>query len=294
MAQSDKQHIGDNQNPQWWGVKQGLFINSLANQHGEVTIDANWRATINQNTSWSLENWNKGSALFTNAFASFLNADTQAGSGFYWITGGRNVELLPQEKDNFIQFSYRSARRTGALSSLISTPSSILFHNTFSYNGALHYSQNPPIFSAFVPYINRMRKIKFISFFSGSPFLATDNLYPSGIDTIMRLNYGDETAGGIIGAGNLYINGVIRDFRIYTRIMTDQEVSNNYHSMTATNLSNLFCEWKLSQLSNFYTFGGNLYARNTGSSGNGLDNGTGYDMRLIGYNLNVPILTSIY
>lgn len=290
MAQHDKEHIGDSQNPQWWGAKQGLFINSLANQFGQFDIDSQWENTINQNTIWNFESWNKGSLLFTNAFYSNLNLDTIQGTGFYWLNGSRTVVGFPQIKDNYILFCNKSIRRTGLIDRLITNPANILLNNVHSFNGTLHYSENPPSFNAFIPYENRIREINKLPFFSPSPFLSTDNLYPIGCK-IMRLNYGDANAGGF---QNYYINGVVRDLRIYTRVVSDQETSNNYHSFSATNTANLFLEWKMSQLSDFYTFGGLLYARNTGSSGNGLDNGTGYDLNLIGYVGNIPTLQSIY
>lgn len=288
MAQQDKEHIGDSQNSQWRGAKQGLFINALANQFGSFEADAPFQNTINQNTIWSMEGTANGTCSFSNSFLGNVNN----GTGISFIFGD---DFIPNLQRAFISFLKNilntSAKQTAFGFNNETSPNSITFFSA-SYNGVVFYSQNPPTFDAFNVYKQR---IKNYSTFSGnfgfgiSPLwiLNTDNLYPTG-NTTMRLNYIGESVS------NNFNTGIVRDLRVYTRVLQSKEVTDNYHAMAATNPTNLFCEWKMSQLSDFYTFGGNLYAKNTGSSGNVLNNGTGYDMQLIGYAGNIPILQSIY
>lgn len=283
MAQNDIQHIGDSQNPQWWGAKQGLFINALASQYGQFTIDANWENTINQNTLWSFEVRTKGEFVMTNSFAIGVQ-------GIYFVAGSRGLAGVPQIKDTLLLMREDFFQGT-IITNRITRPTNVDIHlySSLSYNGVLHYSVNPPTFDAIIPYSQRVKEFNKLFAFSNTPFLSSHNLYPIGLKT-MRLNFGNLAASNV----NNYATCVVNGLRIYNRLMTDEEVPDNYHSFTATNTTNLFCEWKMSEVSDFYEYAGNLYAKNTGSSGNTNQDGTGYDMQVIGYNLNTPIFQSIY
>lgn len=288
MAQHDIEHIGDSQNPTWWGAKQGLFINALANQYGRFEADVTFQNLINQNTAFTIESTNFGTCTFGNSFLGTVNKST--GLGF--ITGDDFIPNLQRFGFSFIKQILSVYEKQTAMGLNNENVPNQMFYHSISWDGNIFYSQIPPTFDAFNVHKQRIKNYSraFGSFgFGISPLwvLQTDNIYPVGCTT-MRMNYISETTS------NNFNTGVIRDFRIYTRILQSKEVTDNYHSMAATNTTNLFIEYKMSQLSDFYTFGGLLYARNTGSSGNGLDNGTGYDMQLIGYNLNIPILASIY
>ncbi len=285
MAQRDIQHIGDNQNPQWWGAKQGLFINALANQYGSFNSDLTFRDTINQNTTWSIEVCSNKNCLFSNSF--YGANDSNTGIQFINIDAGTYINFL---KANLLSV-YSKQTACGIIDG---NTVQKMYHGCMTFNGTTFYSQIPPTFTAFNTFRQRVKNYNVFNGFFGagiSPIwvLALDDLYPAS-SQVVRLNYTSTPTLNV----NAYYTGTIREMRIYTRELTNKEVTDNYHSMTATNTTGLFCEWKMSQLSDFYTFGGNLYARNTGSSGNGLDNGTGYDMQLFGYVGNIAILQSIY
>jgi hypothetical protein len=292
MAQQDKKHIGDIQNSQWWGAKQGLFINALANQYGSFEADVTFQNTINQNTIFTIESTNFGTCTFGNTFLGTINQST----GISFINGDDFIPNLQRFGLSFIkQILFVYSKQTAMGFNNENVPNQMFYHS-INWDGSIFYSQNPPTFDAFNAFKQRIKNYSrvFDNFGGGiSPLyiLSTDNLYPTG-STTMRLNYISETTS------NNFNTGVIRDFRIYTRVLQSKEVTDNYHAMAATDTSNLFIEYKMSQTSDFYTyFDGvttKLYAKNTGSSGNILNNGTGYDMQLIGYVGNIPILQSIY
>lgn len=288
MEQHDLQHIGDNQNSQWWGAKQGLFINALASQYGKFETDLAYRNTINQNTKFTIESTFNGACTYTNGFLGTPNN----GTGVQYLAGADFIPGLQRFIFSFIKNQLAVYGKQTSFYYNSETKPNKISYNSISYDNTIFYSTSPPNFLAFNIYKQR---IKNYSTFSGnfgfgiSPLwiLQTDDLYPIG-DTTIRLNVAP------IAGVNTFISGIVRDLRIYTRVLESKEVTDNYHAMRAVNRNDLFCEWKMAELTDFYTFGGNLYARNTGISGNGLDNGTGYDIQLLGYAGNVPILQSIY
>ncbi len=290
MEQHDLQHIGDNQNSQWWGAKQGLFINELANQYGMFEADANYKATINQNTTWSMEVTNIGACILGNSFYGTNNNNT----GLNICNGS---DFIPGLQRSYISFLISQSmpyfsKQTAFWMNNESKPNKIA-NCHINFDSTIFYSQTPPTFSAFNIYKQRIKNYSIGSGFYGGNItplyiLTTDNLYPIGSTTI-RLNYIAESV-----SGNQFNTGVIRDLRIYTRVLSSKEVTDNYHAMQATNRKDLFCEWKMAEPSDFYVYDNKLYARNTGSSGNTNQDGTGYDMQLIGYIDNIPILNSIF
>lgn len=271
MAQHDKQHIGDNQNKQWWGAKQGLFINALANQRGQVTVDATFRTVINTNTNWAFQAINKGICLFSNYNGASVFQ--------FFYSSSFNFPVAPNLSENFLLFD-ESPRKSGGLQ----RSSTQFLHNHANFTTTF-----PITTSNFNTYNNRVYNYNRIDP-SGEPdVLNTYNMYQSG--SIFRLNLGARIS---LGLPLEYYSGTINSLRIYSRNITNKEASDNYHSFTATNRTNLFVEWLFDDLANYYTFGGNLWIKNTGTSGNGLNNGTGYDMQLLGYAGNTPILQSVY
>jgi len=263
MEQHDKEHIGDGKNPQWLGGGnlQGLFINSLAGQYLQFTADAAFRAKINQNQPLTYEVTAKGTFWLTNRLSimSIIYFFLEANDLYFSYTG----------------FIFSTLRIT---SSFLNTTARVkLSHTSISYDGlrdsdtSYRHSTNgvllPPLAgNSVLP-----------------DLLNTDNIYTDS--STIRI--------GINAFSLANKSCVVRDFRIYDYTIAIDKFREKYHEMPLNDIP-AFCEWKMSQASDFYTFGGNLYARNTGSSGNGLDNGTGYDMQMFGYIGNIPIFNTIY
>lgn len=264
MAQNDKQHIGDNQNPSWFGggTMQGLFINSLAGQYGDFLTDATFQNAINQNNPYSFSYTTNGNFSLTNR----LIANNE--KFFFFDTTGSIL---------FIGMIYQTAipvvdRRTSVFINQTQLPN--MQCTFFSYDGTISTL-------SYKATINGVQ-LSILDATGQPDLIPSDTLYDNNT---FRL--------GLYAFALTLQTFTIRDLCIYTSAIPVSNFRNLYHSIPTNNLTK-FCEWKMAQLSDFYTFGGGLYARNTGTSGNGLDNGTGYDIRLFGYNLNIPILQSIY
>ncbi len=263
--QTDIQHIGDSQNPNWIGNNslQGLFINALAGQYGQFTADATFRNTINQNVAYSFEVIQKGEFALTNRNVlgdtkfMFFNINTT-----YLIYASMIYVIIPT-----------TDRRTGKFINIPNRAKTT--HSFITYDGSRisNTAYNSSTNGVLLPMLNG----------SGNPDLInTDTLYDNNNFKL-----------GVNGLDVTSKSTIVQSLRFYDLEVSEDNFRKNYHNLAITTVTP-FCEWKMAELSDFYTFGGGLYARNTGSSGNGLDNGTGYDMQLFGYLGNVPILTSIY
>lgn len=261
MAQQDKLHIGDSQNSQWWGDLQGLFINSLANQYLEFSTDTTFRSLINQNQPYAISHITKGKFAMTNR----LNV-----GNLQFLFFSNDLTILSNGMANFTTaFSGRTSKAINL------PPLPNMCHSICNYDGlrVSNTSFNSSINGVRLPMLNG----------SGNPdLLFSDTLYDNN-NFRLGLDFFSLTLKTC----------VVRDLCFYTSQIPIAEFRKKYHELPL-NTTVKFCEWKMSQFSDFYTFGGNLYARNTGTSGNTNQDGTGYDMQLIGYNLNTPIFQSIY
>lgn len=264
----DLAHIDDSQNPAWFngGTAQGLALNGV-NQLLQLPTDAAFRNLINQNSACSLQVNNKGFFCFHNNYTSLLFSQAL----MFFQTNISEISTLA-----FIsKINNPNDRRTGVApfigGNYVPARAKIV-QNIVSYDGLKNSA------TSFVTGLNG-RKVP-NNLISGSPnILESDDVY---------------LFNDIFYVGTSYINlsniaGVFSNFRIYTSIVPANTFIKKYHQLPSPDNSTLpFSEWKCESLADFYTFGGNLYAKNTGTSGNGLNNGTGYDMQVIGYIDNVP------
>ena len=272
--QHDIQHIGDSQKPQWWGAKQGLFINALANQYGTVTIDAAFRNVVNTNRTFSYEILNNGYGIFHNFPEIYTGSNA---TGFYFIN---HISVSFSLFEHFISFP--NPRRSGASQFIQKN----LLHTIFNFRGTsfpLNNSMFDNINNGNINYAKESTSIF-------PNLISTDDLYL--LSDTFYLNFA--RLPPLLTPPTQSLTGTINCVRIYERSLSAKEGRDNYHAFTATNRSQLFLEYQFDNLANYYTFGGGLWIKNTGTSGNNLNNGTGYDMQLFGYVGNVPILQSIY
>jgi len=267
MPQHEKELIDDSQNANWLngGTLNGLQLNGV-NQYLTFTADATFRALINQNQLFTNEVNTKG------IFCIHNRIPLSNGFFAYWVNINQISSIYFQSGQG------GGDRRTIAapyIANYIATRVTKLVQAINTYDG------NRSSATSFKTGINGRNIPNAPS--SGNPNLfITDNVYLSNNQMFLGTNIFNLA----------YIAGVFSNLRIYTSIVDKTKFIEKYHNIPNNNLT-VFCEWKCEQPSDFYIFGGNLYAKNTGTSGNGLNNGTGYDMQVIGYIGNVPTFNTL-
>jgi hypothetical protein len=267
MAQHDKELIDDSQNASWLngGTLQGLQLNGV-NQYLTFTADATFRSLINQNQALTFEVNNKG------LFAIHNRINLLSGKLLFYQTNISEISTL-----SFLNAVIGDDRRTGVAPFIVNyiPARAKLVQAIITYDGGRNSltSFKTAINGRNIPN-NRA---------SGNPdMLITDNVYTDS--SIFRIGTNPITLA--------YIAGIFSNLRIYTNQIANNKFIEKYHNIPNNDLV-VFCEWKCEQPSDFYIFGGNLYAKNTGTSGNGFNNGTGYDMQVIGYIGNVPTFNTL-
>lgn len=266
----DIEYINDNNTPNWLnkGNLQGVVFNGV-NQYAAFTSDLAFQNTINQNNIFTIEISVKGKFCLTNKQSLFA-----PNTHIFYEVNDTLANCLGLISPVSLIFDRRTTAASFAVSNYVPNRSK-LSHAIMGYDG--NKNSNTSFLGGINGTIFKSERA------TGNPdTLVGDNVYTS---PIINLGISYNTLN--------FISGVIRDLRIYTAMPTIKQIRDKYNNLPSPIMSNPFCEWKMRDISDFYVYSGNLYARNTGSSGNGLDNGTGYDFQFIGYPSNIPIFNTL-